>query len=118
MARNRALIFAGVMAAGMLAAPAAEADWRYRGGPGWGPRYYAAPRYYAPPRYYGPGPGVAGAIIGLGVGAAIAGAFATPPPYYYYAPPPPVYYAPPPVFVPPAPPAYYFAPGWAAKPGW
>jgi hypothetical protein len=102
MPRNRALIFAGVIAAGMLAAPAAEADWRYRGG-GWGPRYYAAPRYY------GPGPAIAGAILGLGVGAAIAGAYAAPP--YYYAPPPPVYYAP-----PPAP--YYYGPGWVSKPGW
>jgi hypothetical protein len=59
---------------------------------------------------------VAGAIIGLGVGAAIAGAYAAP--RYYYAPPPPVYYLPPPVFVPPAPPPAYYGTGWSAKPGW
>jgi len=62
----------------------------YRGGPGYyrgGPRYYGGgPGYYGGPRYYGGGPryyrhrhnnggaAIAGAILGLGVGAAIASA--------------------------------------------
>lgn len=52
----------------------------YRGGPGYygGPRYYGGQRYYGGPRYYrrhnNGGAAVAGAILGLGVGAAIASA--------------------------------------------
>ncbi|WP_082659439.1 BA14K family protein [Aureimonas sp. AU40] len=64
----------------------------YRGGPGYyrggpGPGYYGGgPGYYGGPRYYGGGPryyrhrhnnggaAIAGAILGLGVGAAIASA--------------------------------------------
>jgi hypothetical protein len=69
--------------------------WRggygYRGGYGWHGGW-------------GWGPGVVGgALLGLGVGAAVAGAYAVPP-YYapgYYAPPPPAYYA------QPAYPGYY-----------
>ncbi|WP_137177510.1 DUF3300 domain-containing protein [Roseomonas sp. AR75] len=124
----RGAVFAAVMAAGTLAAPAAQADWRGR--PGWGyapPRaYYAPPRYVAPRAYYPPpayrgyypGAGLAlGAIVGLGIGAAIASqpyyAPPPPPPVYYAPPPPPVYYAPPPAVV-------YPAPGWVgpAKQGW
>ncbi|WP_153005329.1 BA14K family protein [Aureimonas ureilytica] len=60
----------------------------YRGGPGYygGPRYYGGQGYYGGPRYYEGGPryyrhrhnnggaAIAGAILGLGVGAAIASA--------------------------------------------
>ncbi|SJZ63180.1 BA14K family protein [Consotaella salsifontis] len=80
----------------------ASADWR--GHPGWGggPRYYDGGRrwhrgdYYRP-RYYGRrhhsdvGAGVVGAIVGLGVGAAIASQ-AQPRVRYYE--PAPVYAAP------------------------
>jgi len=64
----------------------------YRGGRGYygGPRaYYGGPRgYYPRGRYYGhrrssAGPAIAGAIVGLGVGAAIASAAQ---PRYYGAP--------------------------------
>jgi len=47
---------------------------------------------------------VGGALLGLGIGAAVASAVA--PPVYYA--PPPVYYAPPPVYYAPAP--VYYAP--------
>jgi hypothetical protein len=64
--------------------------------------------------YYGPGPGVAIAsgILGLAVGAAVAGALAppvyAPPPPVYYTAPPVIYAAPPPVYyAPPPPPGYY-----------
>jgi hypothetical protein len=59
-------------------------------------------RWHHPGPVYGDGGGgaVAGALLGLGVGALIGGALAqsyAPPPPVYYAPPPPVAYAPPPV---------------------
>jgi hypothetical protein len=72
---------------GLLAASPAEAYWR-RG------------------HWFGPGPAIAGAIVGLGVGAAIAGAYPRP----YYAPPPVVYAPPPVVYAPP--PVYYGYPGY------
>ena len=56
-------------------------------------------------RGFGAGPAIAGAIVGLGVGAAISGAYA---PRYYA---PPAYYAPPPVYYAP-PPVYYGYPGY------
>jgi len=89
------LLAAAAVSAGLLAAPAAHADYWHRG---WGgPRYY--PHYY----HRGPfiGPVIAGTVLGLGAAALAAGAFA----------PPPVYYAPPPVYAPP-PPAYYAPPGY------
>ena len=84
------LLVAVPVAVGLLAASPADAYWRrgygYRG--------------------FGVGPAIAGAVVGLGVGAALSGAYARP----YYAPPP-VYYAPPPVVYAP-PPAYYGYPGY------
>lgn len=46
---------------------------------------------------------VAGALLGLGIGAVIGGAVAQPPVYA----PPPVYYAPPPTYYAPPPAVYY-----------
>ncbi len=60
------------------------------------------------------GNGLAGALLGLGVGALVGGAIISSqqpqyaPPPVYYAPPPPVYYAPPPpAYYAPPPGAYY-----------
>ncbi len=85
-----------VVTVGLLAATPAEAYWNRGGGwhrGGWGP-----------------GPAIAGAVVGLGVGAALAGAYApryyAPPPVVYAAPPPVVYAAPPAYYAPP--PAYYY----------
>jgi hypothetical protein len=52
-------------------------------------------------------PAIVGGLIGLGIGAAIAGSTA-PPPYGYYQQPPPAYYPPPPGYY--APPPQYYAP--------
>ena len=68
--------------------------------------------YYHGYRGFGVGPFIGGTVLGLGLGAVIAGA-----PRYYA--PPPVVYAPPPVYYPApvyAAPAYpapgYYAPGY------
>ena len=86
----KTLLIAAPIAAGLLAAPAAEAHWRgdgWRGDRGW--------------HHHDDGGAVAGAIIGLGVGALIGGAIVASQPHYApqyyapaYAPPPPAYYAP------------------------
>ena len=65
-----------------------DRDHRWQGGGDWRRRGYG----------WGPGAVVGGALLGIGIGAAIGGAY--PPTYYapppaYYPPPPPVYYAPP-----------------------
>ena len=116
---TRGLLFAGVLMAGALASPVAEADgWRGRGR-GWGP----------PPRAYyhhhhnrgWNGAPVLGAIIGMGAGVAIGSALAAPPPppvHYAPPPPPPVYYQPPPVVYQPPPVVYQPGPAWGGKPGW
>ncbi len=102
MLRLKALFIAVPIAAGLLVAPAAHADWHGHGG-GYGYRHYH-------------GPGVAGAILGLGAAAVIGGVIASqayapprvvyaPPPAYY---PPPVVYAPPPAYYPP--PTVYYQP--------
>jgi hypothetical protein len=93
--RSRLLISAplaaSLLALPLLASPA-HADW-HRGG--WNHRGYT---HY----HRGPGP-VAGALVGLGIGALVGGAIAQ-----SYAPPPPVVYAQPPAYY--APPGYYAAP--------
>ncbi|HEY8290005.1 MAG TPA: hypothetical protein VIG49_12105 [Acetobacteraceae bacterium] len=107
----KSLLIAAPVAVGLLAAPAAHADWRHRGG-GWGGHE----------QHYGHGGGgvspVAGALIGLGVGALIGGVIASQAAPVYAAPP--VAYAPPPAYYPPAPtyyaappPAYYATPAYA-----
>jgi len=97
------LLTAVPLAAGLLAAPAAHADWYrhgWRGGYGWHP-YHG---YY----HGNPGAVIAGTVLGLGAAAVIAGALAPPPPPpVYYAPPPPVAYPPPPAYYAPPPPPYY-----------
>ena len=106
MLRLKALLIAAPVAIGMLAAPAAHADWRGHGGHGG----YGGYRGGYEHEHRG-GPGVAGAIIGLGAAALLGGVIASqvyaPPPQVYYAPPP-VYYAPPQVYY--APPQAYYAP--------
>ena len=93
-------LFAGVLMAGALAAPAAQADWRHGGRGG-----------YNHHRGYGGGAIVGGALLGLGLGAALAAPRYYGPPAVVYAPPP-VYYAPAPYY---APSPYYAAPGYYVK---
>jgi hypothetical protein len=112
MIRFKAILIAAPIAAGLLAAPAAHAEWHGHGGwhgGGWhGGGWHGGYR----------GPGVAGALLGLGAAAVVGGVIAS----QAYAPPPPVYYAPPPVYyaAPPVyaqPPAYYAPPpAYAAPP--
>jgi hypothetical protein len=111
----KALLIAAPVALGLLAAPAAHADWHGRGG-GWhGGGWHGG---------YHHGPGVGGALLGLGAAAVIGGVIASqayaPPPVVYA--PPPAYYAPPPVYYPPpgyaAPPGYYPPPGYYRPPGY
>ena len=102
MARIAALLSAIPVVAGLAMAPsAAHADW-YRGGYGG----YRGGYGYRGGGFAGPAI-VGGAILGLGLGAALsAPRYYAPPPVYYAPPPvvyapPPVYYAPPPTYYPP-----------------
>ena len=94
------LLIAAPVAAGLLAAPAAHADWRdHRGwhGERHGDQGLAAPR----PRQRR---AAAAAVLGLGAAAILGGVIrlaAGPAPPPYYAPPPPVVYAPPPGYYAP-----------------
>ncbi len=93
------LLIAAPVAMGLLAAPAAHADWHHRGG--WhGGRY---------DHDHHNGVGIAGALIGLGAAAVIGGVIASTQAPSYYAPPPAAYAPPPP---------YYPAPAYAAPPGY
>ncbi len=126
MVRLPVAIMAGVLAFGAFAPQPALADWRYRGHGGHG--------HYHPRHYNNNGAAVlGGALLGLGVGAALGAALVppaviyAPPPVVYYPPPPPVYWAPvqrAPIYLVP-PPAYapYYAPApvYAPQPldgGW
>jgi len=82
------LLIAAPVAVGLAAAPAAHADWRQRGG--WGGD--------AGHHDHGGGDALAGALVGLGIGALIGGAIVASQPHYYA--PPPVVYAPPPPYYP------------------
>lgn len=103
------LLATAMISAGLLAAPAAQADWHrggyggFRGGYGGFRGWHGGDRGWRGPGF---GPVIAGTVLGLGAGALIGGALA-PRPYY---PPPPVYYAPPPVYYAPPPPVYYYGP--------
>lgn len=111
MSRLKNLLVAAPIAAGLLAAPAAHADWR--GGPHGGPGPHGY--YGGRPGWHGHdhGPGVAGALLGLGAAAVIGGVIAS----QAYQPPPPVVYAPPPAYYPP-PPAYYPPAYYPPPPGY
>jgi hypothetical protein len=91
-------LIAAVAALGLVAAPAANADWHHD----WhGDRGH----YY---HHDDGGGAAAGALIGLGIGALVGGAIlASQQPYYA---PPPVAYAPPPAYYYPAP--AYAPPGY------
>ena len=110
-----ALLF--LAGAGLLAAPAAHAEWHGHGGGGHGGAWHGGDWHggdWHGGGYRGPGPGVAGAILGLGAAAVIGGVIAS----QAYAPPPPVYYAPPPAYYA-QPPGYYAPPpAYAAPPGY
>jgi hypothetical protein len=87
-----------------LATPASAQRWDHRGG-------YDRGRGYEGNRGYGrdnSGAVIGGALLGLGVGALVGGAYLAQP--RVYAAPPPVYYAPPPVYYAPPPRAYYAPP--------
>ena len=101
MTRTGRILTALPILATMALAPAvADAQYFHRGYGGYGYGY----------RGFGVGPFIGGAVLGLGLGAAIASA-----PRYYA--PPPVVYAPPPVVY--APPVYaapaYPAPGYYGR---
>jgi hypothetical protein len=99
------LLIAAPVAVGLLAAPAAHADWRNHGG-GWGRGGGWHGQQWHHDR--GNGDALTGALIGLGVGALIGGVIASSQPQYY--PPPPVAYAPPPPYAAPV----YAAPVYGA----
>ena len=96
------LLVAATVAAGLLAAPAAHADWRghheWHGG-GWHQCWHH--------ENHDNGAAIAGAVLGLGAAAILGGVLASQQPAYYAPPPPPVVYAPPP--------GYYAAPGYYSQ---
>jgi hypothetical protein len=95
MWRLKSLLIAAPVAAGLLAAPAADAQWRHPDH--W---HHGYERHH---EEHGNG-ALTGALVGLGVAAVVGGLLASQAPY---SAPPPVVYAPPP------PPAYYPAPAYA-----
>jgi hypothetical protein len=103
MTHLKTLLVAAPLALGMLAAPAAHAEWRgdWHGG-----------------YHRGPGFPLAGALLGLGAAAVVGGIIASQP-HVVYAPPPPVYYPAPAYSYSYAyPPAYYAPPPYYAAPGY
>jgi hypothetical protein len=86
------LLVAAPVAAGLLTAPAAHADWHGRGGwhGGWHEGWHH--------RDHDNGGAVAAAVLGLGAAAILGGVIASQQPQYYYAPPPVVYAPPPPYY--------------------
>jgi hypothetical protein len=108
MKRLNALLIAAPVALGLLAAPAAQAEWRGHGGGGWDRGGWNRGGWEHREHR---GNALAGALLGLGAAAVIGGIIASqPPPAYYPAPGyPPGYY--------PAP-AYYPAPSYYPDPGY
>jgi hypothetical protein len=97
MTQWKTMLIAAPVALGLLAAPAAHAEWRGGG-------YHGEWGHHGEWGYRGPGP-LAGALIGLGAAAVVGGIIASQQPVY--APPPAHYYAP-----GYASPYYYAAPGY------
>jgi hypothetical protein len=94
MTHLKTLLIAAPAALGLLAAPAANAQWR--GHEGWhGGGWHDG--------HHGYNGALTGALLGLGAAAVVGGIIASQPPAYY---PPTAYYAPPPTYYAP-PPAYY-----------
>jgi len=87
------LLIAAPIAAGLLAAPAAHADWHGRDG-GWHHEGWRGDNWH---HHDNGGNAAAAAILGLGAAAIVGGVIASQQPRYY-APPPPVVYAPPPPY--------------------
>jgi hypothetical protein len=117
MMRFKALLIAAPVAAALLAAPAAQAEWRGGHGGGWHGGGWHGGGWHGGGWHgdYHRGPGIGGALLGLGAAAVIGGVIAS----QAYAPPPPVYYAPPPAYYAPPPPYYAAPPGYyAAPPGY
>jgi hypothetical protein len=81
------LLIAAPVAIGLLAAPAAQADWHHHGGDWHGDWHH---------HDHDDGGAVAGAVLGLGAAAILGGVIASQAQQPYYSPPPPVVYAPPP----------------------
>lgn len=100
MTQFKTLLIAAPIAAGLLAAPAAHAEWRSS--------------YHYEYHRSGYGFPVVGALAALGAAAVVGGIVAAQQPPVVYAPPPPVTYAPPPgyYYAPPPAPGYYYAPGY------
>lgn len=111
MTRLKALLVAAPLAMGVLSAPMAHAEWHGGHAGGWHGGGYHGGGWHGGGWHGGwRGPGVAGAILGLGAAAVAGGVIASqayaPPPVYYAPPPayyaaPPAYYAPPPAYYPP-----------------
>jgi hypothetical protein len=99
MIHLKTLLIAAPVALGMLAAPAAHAEWRGHGG-GWGP--HQGWGYHGGYGHRDYGLPLVGALLGAAV---VGGIIASQPAYT----PPPAYYAPPPAYYPPPAyaPAYY-----------
>jgi hypothetical protein len=128
MTHLKTFLIAVPVALGLLAAPAAHAEWRggggwdHRGGGGWDHRGgggwdHRGGDWGHHEGYRGRGFPLAGALLGLGAAAVVGGIIASQPPVYaqqpaYYPPQayPPGYYPPQPYY--PAP-AYYDAPDYA-----
>jgi hypothetical protein len=92
------LLIAAPVAAGLLAAPAAQADWHHGGGDwhhGGGDWHHGDWHH----DHYNGG-AVAGAVLGLGAAALLGGIIASQAQQPYYAPPPVVYAPPPPYYGP------------------
>ncbi len=110
-----------VAVAGGLSVASMPAQAQWRGGSHAGYGGYHGGYGYRGGRGWGPGAIIGGTLLGLGIGAAIAGAYVPPP--VYYAPPPPAYYPPPGYYAPPPgyyapPPGYPVAPPPGAAPGY
>ena len=104
MINIKTLLIAAPVALGLLAAPAAHAEWRGGGhGGGWGHRD-AGWGHRGGYGYRGYGVPLGAALLGLGAAAVIA----SQPPVVYAAPP--AYYAQPQYYAQPGYPTQYYAP--------